>query len=85
PDSTPNDDDGDQSEDDEDNAIFGLQSADLSLNKTVSPTTASIGETVTFSLEVSNAGTDDSTGVSLEDIVPDGYTIGTINNGGIRT
>ncbi|WP_350288344.1 gliding motility-associated C-terminal domain-containing protein [uncultured Croceitalea sp.] len=83
-DSTPNNDDGDQSEDDEDNTTFNLQSADLSLVKSVSPTTVSVGETVIFTLQVSNTGTSDATGVSISDVVPDGYTIGTINNGGTR-
>ncbi|MDT0539394.1 PKD domain-containing protein [Croceitalea sp. P059] len=82
PDSTPDNDDGDQSEDDEANATFTIQTADLSLAKSVSPTTASVGETVTFTLIVSNAGTADATGVEVTDLVPDGYTIGTINNGG---
>ena len=84
-DSTPNNDDGDQSEDDEDIQSFVLQSADLSLDKSVSPTAASVGDTVTFTLEVSNAGTDDATGVAIEDVVPVGYTIVTINNGGIQS
>ncbi|GMN12160.1 hypothetical protein MTsPCn9_34030 [Croceitalea sp. MTPC9] len=84
-DSTPNNDDGDQSEDDEDSAAFALQSADLSLDKTVLPTTASVGETVTFTLEVSNGGANDATGVSLVDVVPSGYTIATINNGGVQS
>ncbi|MFD2588861.1 gliding motility-associated C-terminal domain-containing protein [Croceitalea marina] len=82
PDSLPNNDDGDQSEDDETNATFTLQSSDLSLLKTVSPTTASVGETVTFSLEISNAGTSNASGVAVSDVVPSGYTIGTVNNGG---
>ncbi|GMN08355.1 hypothetical protein MTsPCn5_37440 [Croceitalea sp. MTPC5] len=84
-DSTPNNDDGDQSEDDEDLLTFTLQSADLSLDKTVSPTTASVGDTVTFTLEVSNAGPDDATGVAIEDVVPIGYTVGTINDGGVQS
>ena len=82
PDSSPNNDDGDQSEDDEANATFTLQSSDLSLLKTVSPTTASVGEPVTFSLEISNAGTSNASGVAVSDVVPSGYTIGTVNNGG---
>jgi len=82
PDSTPNNDDGDQDEDDEANTTFTIQSADLSLLKSVSPTTASVGETVTFTLAVSNAGTSDATGVAISDAVPSGYTIGTINDGG---
>ncbi|MEN1783890.1 MAG: gliding motility-associated C-terminal domain-containing protein [Bacteroidota bacterium] len=84
-DSAPNNDDGDQSEDDEDSAPFALQTADLSLTKTVTPSSVSVGDLVTFSLEVANAGANDATGVTLQDIVPDGYTIGTVNNGGSLT
>ncbi len=80
PDSTPNN--GVAAEDDQDTATISLQSADLSLSKTVSPANVSVGETVTFSLEITNAGPNDATGVSIEDLVPAGYTIGTINNGG---
>ncbi|MET1259864.1 gliding motility-associated C-terminal domain-containing protein [Flagellimonas sp. DF-77] len=84
-DSSPNNDDGDQSEDDEDSVSFSLQTADLSLDKSVSPSTANIGDTVTFTLALTNSGTDDATGVSLQDMVPQGYTINTINNGGIQS
>ena len=83
PDSTPNNDI--TSEDDQDTASITLQSADLSLDKTVLPTTASVGETVTVTLEVSNGGANDATGVSLVDVVPSGYTIATINNGGVQS
>uniref|UniRef100_UPI00330641F9 T9SS type B sorting domain-containing protein n=1 Tax=uncultured Croceitalea sp. TaxID=1798908 RepID=UPI00330641F9 len=85
PDSTPNDDDGDQSEDDEDNAIFGLQSADLSLVKDVSASSSdspNIGDTVTFELTVTNAGPNTATNVRIEDEVPSGLTLTAINNGG---
>ena len=83
PDSTPNNDIA--SEDDQDTASITVQSADLSLDKTVLPTTASVGETVTFTLEVSNGGANDATGISLADVVPSGYTIATINNGGVQS
>ena len=91
PDSTPNNDDGDQSEDDEDNAIVNpnsticdVESADLSLSKTVDNATPNIGETVTFSLTISNAGPDTATNVGVSDIVPVGYTnIGNVSNGGV--
>ncbi|MFD2588983.1 gliding motility-associated C-terminal domain-containing protein [Croceitalea marina] len=83
PDSAPNNDIS--TEDDQDNVSVTIQSADLSMNKTVSPSTASVGETVTFSLEVVNAGTDNATGVSIQDIVPSGYNITTINDGGVQS
>ena len=83
PDSTPGNDDGDQSEDDEDRASVTPQRADLSLAKTVSDTSPLVGDVVTFSITVSNAGPNDATGVAVEDVVPGGYSsITNISNGG---
>ena len=83
PDSTPGNDDGDQSEDDEDNAAVVPQAADLSLLKTVSDDTPNVGDVVTFSLENSNAGPDAATGVAVADVVPAGFSnITNISNGG---
>lgn len=85
PDSTPNNDDGDQSEDDEANTSFSLESADLSLVKDISAGSSAIpnvGDTVTFELIVTNSGPDTATNVSIEDLVPSGYSLGTVNNGG---
>ncbi|WP_299316128.1 hypothetical protein, partial [uncultured Aquimarina sp.] len=49
-------------------------------------TTISAGDTVTFSVTVSNAGANDATGVGVGDTVPDGYTtIGSISNSGSET
>ncbi|WP_299261849.1 hypothetical protein, partial [uncultured Aquimarina sp.] len=46
-------------------------------------TTISAGDTVTFSVTVSNAGANNATGVGVGDTVPDGYTtIGSISNSG---
>ena len=85
PDSTPNNDDGDQSEDDEDAANVVLESSDLSLIKTVSSGTVSVGDIITFTIEVSNAGPNTATGVTVTDNIPVGYTINTINNGGVQS
>jgi len=89
PDSTPNNDDGDQSEDDEDNATIVVGAApplaDLSLTKSVAPTNPNVGDTVTFTIDVTNdaASTSAATGVEVQDFVPNGYTnITNINNGG---
>ena len=90
PDSTPNNDDGDQSEDDEDNAVVvpntnicDAGAADLSLIKSVNNATPAIGEAVTFTIVVSNSGPDTATNVGISDIVPVGYTnIGNVSNGG---
>jgi len=89
PDSTPNNDDGDQSEDDEDFAIVTPdtnvcdQLADLSLIKEVSDATPNIGDIITFTITINNAGPDAATNVGIGDVVPSGYSnISNIDNGG---
>ncbi|WP_237275844.1 DUF11 domain-containing protein, partial [Tenacibaculum ovolyticum] len=88
PDSIPNNDDGDQSEDDEDSAEVTIQSTDLSLVKgvqnsgTVLP--ASVGDIITFELVLTNGGVNDATGINIKDVIPSGYSnIRNISNGGI--
>ncbi|WP_417353157.1 PKD domain-containing protein, partial [Flavobacterium alkalisoli] len=81
-DSTPNNDDGDQSEDDEDNATINVEVADLSLQKSVTPGTVSVGENVVFTIQVDNAGPDNATGVTVSDQLPSGYTYVSDNGGG---
>ncbi|RKN10771.1 DUF11 domain-containing protein [Aquimarina sp. BL5] len=86
PDSTPDNDDGDQDEDDEDNFEVTPQTSDLSINKVVSDPTPNVGDTVTFTLTITNDGPSDATGVSIADIVPGGYSgITSISSGGIVT
>ncbi|WP_422349955.1 PKD domain-containing protein [Flagellimonas sp.] len=75
-------------EDDQDSAQVTILASDLSLTKDVSAAssaTPNVGDTVVFELTVTNAGPDAATNVSVEDVVPSGLTIGTINNGGINT
>ncbi|KAF2338486.1 PKD domain-containing protein [Flavobacterium tistrianum] len=81
PDSTPNNDDGDQSEDDEDNAVVTPipPSADLSLTKTVSNPTPLVGSTVTFSIITTNSGPQDAALVQVTDLLPSGYTYTNFN------
>ncbi|MBQ4805830.1 DUF11 domain-containing protein, partial [Aquimarina sp. MMG015] len=74
PDSTPDNDDGDQDEDDEANFEVTPQSSDLSIAKVVSNPTPNVGDVVTFTITVSNAGPNDATGVDIDDIVPAGYS-----------
>ncbi|RXM44993.1 gliding motility-associated C-terminal domain-containing protein [Flavobacterium sp. YO64] len=76
PDSTPNNDDGDQSEDDEANAIVTpiQPTADLSLTKSVNRSSPLIGSKVTFEIIVTNNGPNDNTGVQVTDKLPSGYT-----------
>ena len=82
-DSTPDNDDGDQSEDDEDNAVVDPQEIDLELSKTVSDSTPGVGDTITFTVTITNLGPDTATGVSVEDVVPAGYSnISNISGGG---
>ncbi len=76
PDSAPNNDDGDQSEDDEDNAVITpiQPSADLSVTKSVNNPTPLVGSQVTFEIIVTNNGPQDNTGVQVTDLLPSGYT-----------
>ena len=83
PNSQPNNDDGDQSEDDEDSILVMTETADLSLIKSVSNMNANVGDVVRFTLQIDNAGADAATGVALEDVLPIGYSnIADISNGG---
>ncbi|KAF2326440.1 PKD domain-containing protein [Flavobacterium ginsenosidimutans] len=81
PDSAPNNDDGDQSEDDEDNAVITPipPSADLSLTKTVSNATPLVGSIVTFTIITTNSGPQDAAQVQVTDLLPSGYTFATFN------
>ena len=70
-------------DDDADNEPVEPQVADISLIKTVSDAEPNVGDVVTFTIEVSNAGPNDATGVSVEDAVPNGFSgISNISNGG---
>jgi uncharacterized repeat protein (TIGR01451 family) len=72
-------------EDDGDDALTTpVPVIDLSVVKTVSNATPTVGSTVTFTITVSNAaGFSNATGVSVTDVVPSGYgSITAISNGG---
>ncbi|MCU0877558.1 MAG: SpaA isopeptide-forming pilin-related protein [Pirellulaceae bacterium] len=101
PDSTPDDDTGD------DRATVTIDAppaADLSVTKTVSNATPNFGSNVTFTVTVSNAGPDQATGVAVTDQLPAGlvfvsstpsqgsyvsgtglWTVGSINSGASAT
>ncbi len=83
-DNNPNDGSVDNdSDDDADNEPVLPQVADLSLIKTVSNPTPNVGDVVTFTITVTNAGPNNATNVDVEDVVPNGYsTIANISNGG---
>jgi len=74
----PSDPDGSQDPDDEDDGddatpLIDVPAIDLSLVKTIAPATANIGDDVTFTVLVTNAGPDDATGVSILDQLPSSY------------
>ena len=85
PDSTPNN--NDVNEDDQEMVVVTpVPVSDLSLVKSVSNLNPTTGDVVTFTLTVHNDGPSDATGISVEDVVPDGYgNITNITNGGTVT
>ena len=84
PNSTPNNDV--PTENDQDTVTPTPKQADLSLSKTISNTTPNVGDVVTFTITVNNAGPDAATGVAIEDAIPNGYSnISSISNSGIIT
>jgi uncharacterized repeat protein (TIGR01451 family) len=48
--------------------------ADLTLSKSVEPSVASVGDTVTFTVTLTNAGPGAATGVTVRDLLPAGIT-----------
>ena len=73
PDSTPGN--HDPGEDDQASATLNSRGvADLSLFKTVDPNSAVLGERITYTLTVSNAGPDAASGVIVRDQLPAGLT-----------
>ncbi|MEA5461378.1 gliding motility-associated C-terminal domain-containing protein [Arcicella sp. LKC2W] len=62
-------------EDDQDRVTISLQVADLSLSKIVSNPLASVGDAVTFTLTVTNIGSDTATNVRVKDILPSGLEL----------
>jgi uncharacterized repeat protein (TIGR01451 family) len=45
-------------------------SSDLTLTKTANPTAATVGDTISYSIRVSNKGPDGATGVTVTDVLP---------------
>ena len=62
-------------EDDQDSVSFQIATADLSISKTVSNATPDVGENVTFTVVVSNAGPHAATGITVRDQLPAGVNL----------
>ncbi|WP_298365027.1 gliding motility-associated C-terminal domain-containing protein [uncultured Lutibacter sp.] len=62
-----------------------LPIVDLGLDKNVSDLTPGVGETLTYTITISNNGINDGTGIGVLDELPTGITLvpGTISNGGV--
>jgi uncharacterized repeat protein (TIGR01451 family)/gliding motility-associated-like protein len=73
PDSTPAN--GIATEDDQDSIITDpIPVSDMELNMVVDNMTPYVGDNVIFTIEVSNIGPSDATGISVSDLLPSGYT-----------
>ena len=81
-DSTPNNDDGDQSEDDEDNEGVIPQQLDLELIQTIDNIAPDIGEEVTFTITITNNGPNDATNVAFQTLLASGYELVNFSDGG---
>src|SRR5262249_62379977 len=49
--------------------------ADIAVTKTVTPATASVGDTVTFTVTATNNGPNQATGVVITDVLPAGLSL----------
>ena len=61
-------------QDDTDDAILTPQIADLSLVKTVSKTNPTVGETITYTISITNEGPNTATNVEVKDVLPAGLS-----------
>jgi uncharacterized repeat protein (TIGR01451 family) len=84
-DSTPDNDDGDQSEDDEDEkTIEVVQNFDLALTKVINiaetPDSVNLGDDVTFTVTVYNQGSLNATDIRVMDYIPEGLSFDPLKN-----
>ena len=68
------------SQDDQSKATITVPISDLSLKKTVSNPTATIGSEVIYTITVTNDGNDNATNVEVKDYLPKGLTIVKLND-----
>ena len=82
PDSTPNNDDGDQSEDDEDSVTPEVENPiiDLELIKTSSTASVQAGQQVNFNINLANRSMKNATGIAIQDILPEGIDFSSVTN-----
>ena len=57
------------------NITLPINIADLAVTKTVNNMSPAVGEEVTFTVTATNNGPSAATGVTVEDTLPDGYTL----------
>ncbi len=62
-------------------ASIVAQSSDLAITKSISDDTPNVGDNVTFTIRLTNNGTDPATGVTATDQLPSGYTFVSANTG----
>jgi uncharacterized repeat protein (TIGR01451 family) len=75
-DSTPGNDDGDQSEDDEDTAeVFAGSMADLELSLSSDVTEVETGDIITYTMQICNNGPANATGVEIRNYLPEGVQL----------
>ncbi|MRX68642.1 DUF11 domain-containing protein, partial [Flavobacterium resistens] len=75
PDSKPNNDNGDQSEDDEDSEFINIPSTDIAINKEVDKTDVAMYSSVIFTITAGNLGNLAATNVEVKDLLPKGYEL----------
>jgi uncharacterized repeat protein (TIGR01451 family) len=78
PDSTP----GNGSTNEDDNASVTVQSADLSITKSMDNVNPTLGTNVVFTIRVNNAGPNNATGVQVKDSLPSVYSYVSDDSGG---
>jgi uncharacterized repeat protein (TIGR01451 family) len=59
----------------QESVLVSPQSADLALTKTVDNPTPTVGDTVTFTVTLTNIGPDTATAVSVQDLLPAGFSL----------